>query len=58
MLTVKEAAAELGVTVSRVHALMDADRLRYKKVGSVYLVYRDRLFYAKRKPGRPRKVAT
>ena len=56
MLTVEQAARELGVTISRVHARIKAESLRAKRVGPIWLVYRDHLFYSKRKPGRPRKV--
>lgn len=56
MLTAKDAAAELKVSVSRIHARCEAGSLRFKWIGAQRMIYRDRLFYSDRKPGRPRKV--
>lgn len=55
MLTVKEAAEELGVTRSQVHNRLVRKTLRGKLVAGIWFIYRDHLFRSKRKPGRPRK---
>ena len=55
-ITVKEAAAQLGISVGRVHQLIHSGALSAEKVGSQWLVdNRDVAERAKRKPrgGRP-----
>jgi excisionase family DNA binding protein len=56
LLTTKEAAARLGVTVTRVQQLIAAGRLPAEKMGRDYFIKEgDLKFVADRKPGRPRK---
>jgi excisionase family DNA binding protein len=57
MLTTKEVAKRLGVSVRRVHALIQAERLPAQKFGRDYLIdQRDLKLVEERKPGRPRKA--
>lgn len=56
LLTVKDVAKELGVTVWRVHQLIKDQRLPAEKLGSQYVVKREDLALVEvRKAGRPRK---
>jgi excisionase family DNA binding protein len=56
LLTTKEVAERLGVTVQRVHALMRAGRLPAQKMGRDYFVReQDLKLVQHRKTGRPRK---
>jgi excisionase family DNA binding protein len=56
LLTVEQAADELGVTTRRVRALIAAERLPARKIGRDWLVQRSDLEPVRqRKPGRPRK---
>ena len=56
MLTTKEVAERLGVTVRRVQALIQDGQLPAQKVGRDYLVKeKDLKLVEERKPGRPRK---
>jgi excisionase family DNA binding protein len=56
LITTKEAAKELGVTVRRVQALIKAGRLRAQKMGRDWIIRRRDLDKVKvRKPGRPAK---
>lgn len=56
LLTTKQAAERLGVTVQRVHALINAERLPAEKVGRDYLIKESALkLVAVRKVGRPAK---
>jgi excisionase family DNA binding protein len=56
LLTTKEVAGRLGVSVRRVHALIQDGRLPAEKYGRDYLINeRDLKLVAERKPGRPRK---
>jgi excisionase family DNA binding protein len=56
-LTTKEAAARLGVTVPRVHALIRTGRLPAEKRGrDVFINEPDLKLVENRKPGRPPKV--
>lgn len=56
LLTVKEVAKELGVTVWRVHQLIKDNRLPAEKLGSQYVVKKNDLELVKeRTPGRPKK---
>lgn len=56
LLTVKEVAKELGITVWRVHQLIKDKRLPAEKLGSQYIVKRENLaLVEERKVGRPRK---
>jgi excisionase family DNA binding protein len=57
LLTTKDAAARLGVTVTRVQQLILAGRLPAEKMGRDYVIKEDDLkLVADRKPGRPRKA--
>ena len=56
MLTVRQAADELGVTRSQIHNRLTRKTLRGKLVAGIWFIYRDRLFHATFKRGRPRKV--
>lgn len=57
LLTVKEVANELGITVWRVHQLIKADRLPAEKLGSQYVVKKNDLeLVRERTPGRPKKA--
>jgi excisionase family DNA binding protein len=56
ILSTKEAAARLGVTMKRVQAMIRAQRLPAQKVGRDYIIQEiDLKIVADRKPGRPRK---
>lgn len=56
LLTVDQAAGELGVTARRVRALIKDERLRAEKVGRDWLIRkRDLDAVRERKPGRPAK---
>lgn len=57
MLTTKDVAERLGVSVRRVHALITDGRLPAQKYGRDYLIDEESLkFVENRKPGRPRKA--
>jgi excisionase family DNA binding protein len=57
LLTTKESAERLGVTVQRVHALIKAKRLPAEKMGRDYFIRESDLkLIADRKPGRPPKA--
>jgi excisionase family DNA binding protein len=57
LLTTKDAAERLGVTVGRVHQLIHDERLPAEKVGRDYMINEKDLKLVKdRKPGRPRKA--
>ena len=57
LLTTKEAAERLGVTVTRVQQLIAAGRLPAEKMGRDFFIKEDDLkLVADRKPGRPRKA--
>jgi excisionase family DNA binding protein len=57
-LTTQQAADELGVTQSRVIAMIGAGRLKASKVGMQWLIDRKDLAKVRnRKPGRPKKKA-
>ena len=54
MLTTRDAAERLGVTVRRVQALIKAGRLPATRIGRDWLIAPDALAaVAERKPGRP-----
>lgn len=56
MLTTKEVAGRLGVSVRRVHALIQAERLPAEKFGRDYMIKEEDLKPVQdRKPGRPPK---
>lgn len=56
LLTTKDVAERLGVSVRRVHALIQAERLPAQKYGRDYLINeKDLGLVEERKPGRPRK---
>jgi excisionase family DNA binding protein len=56
LLTVSEAAKELGVSNRRVHALIAAERLPARKLGSYYVIKRkDMDLVRERTVGRPAK---
>jgi excisionase family DNA binding protein len=57
LLTTKDVAERLGVTVKRVQALIRGGRLPAEKMGRDYLIKeRDVKLVEDRKPGRPRKA--
>jgi len=57
LLTTKEAAERLGVTVTRVQQMITAGRLPAEKMGRDYFIKIDDLVSVEdRKPGRPPKV--
>ncbi len=57
LLTTKEAAERLGVTVTRVQQMITAGRLPAEKMGRDYFIKIDDLVSIEdRKPGRPPKV--
>ena len=59
LLTTKEVAARLGVTIQRVQALIQDGRLPAEKLGRDYVIKeQDLKLVADRKPGRPRKQTT
>jgi excisionase family DNA binding protein len=58
LLTTKEVAERLGVTVRRVQALIQAGRLPAQKVGRDFLIQeKDIKLIEDRKPGRPKASA-
>lgn len=59
LLTTPEAAARLGVTVTRVQQMIAAGRLPAQKMGRDYFIKEaDLQLVANRKPGRPPKAKT
>jgi excisionase family DNA binding protein len=57
LLTTKEVALRLGVSVRRVHALIQAERLAAEKFGRDYMIKEEDLKSVEdRKPGRPPKA--
>lgn len=57
ILTTKEAAERLGVTVRRVSALIEAGRLPAARFGRAYMIKESDLKLVEdRSPGRPSKV--
>lgn len=57
LLTTKEVAGRLGVSVRRVHALIQAERLPAEKFGRDYMIKEEDLKLVQdRKPGRPPKA--
>jgi excisionase family DNA binding protein len=59
LLTTKDAAERLGVTVGRIHQLIQDGRLPAEKAGRDYLINEKDLALVKsRKPGRPKKRKT
>jgi excisionase family DNA binding protein len=59
LLTTKEVAERLGISVKRVQQLIAAGRLPAEKMGRDYFIKEDDLkLVADRKPGRPRKAQT
>jgi excisionase family DNA binding protein len=58
LLTTKEVAARLGISVMRVQQLIWDGRLPAEKMGRDYFIKEDDLkLVADRKPGRPKKEA-
>jgi excisionase family DNA binding protein len=58
LLTTSEAAERLGVTVGRVHQLIQEGRLPAEKKGRDYFIDSNNLKLVKnRKPGRPKKTS-
>ena len=56
LLTVSEAAKELGISTRRIHALIAANRLPARKLGSYYVIKRKDLDFVRiRNIGRPAK---
>ena len=56
LLTTKETAERLGVSVKRVQAMIRSGRLPAQKVGRDYLIRKEDLkLVADRRPGRPSK---
>jgi excisionase family DNA binding protein len=59
LLTTKDAAERLGVTVGRIHQLIQEERLPAEKAGRDYLINEKDLKLVKdRKPGRPKKLTS
>jgi excisionase family DNA binding protein len=59
LLTTRDAATRLGVTVTRVQAMIIAGRLPAEKLGRDYVIREaDLKFVADRKPGRPPKATS
>ena len=57
LLTTKDVAERLGVSVRRVHALIQDGRLPAQKFGRDYMIDEKHLkLVENRKPGRPRKA--
>lgn len=57
LLSVKEAALELGVNRQRVQQLIEAERLPAQKVGAYYVIRESDLDQVReRKTGRPKKM--
>ncbi len=55
LLTTRDAAERLGISVQRIHALIKGQRLPAQKMGRDYLIAAADLKLVKdRKPGRPR----
>ncbi len=58
LLSTKEVAERLGVSVQRVQALVKAGRLPAQMIGGTYIIKESDLKLVEdRKPGRPRKQA-
>jgi len=58
LLSTKEVAERLGVSVQRVQALVKAGRLPAQMIGGTYIIKEaDLKLVEDRKPGRPRKQA-
>ena len=58
LLTTKDAADRLGVTVQRVHALIKDERLPAQRLGRDYVIREEDLaLVAERPTGRPKKAA-
>jgi excisionase family DNA binding protein len=58
-LTVKQAAGELGVSVPRVHQLIQEERLPAEKLGRDWIIESSDLEKVKDRPtGRPKKEST
>jgi excisionase family DNA binding protein len=58
LLTTKDAAERLGITVVRVHQLIKLGTLKAEKIGRDYLIQeKDLKALQGRKVGRPRKAA-
>lgn len=58
LLTTKEVADRLGVTIKRIQAMIRDGRLPAEKLGRDYVIREQDLELVRdRKPGRPRKVA-
>lgn len=56
LLTTRDVAERLGITVQRVQALIKAERLPAQKIGRDYVIEEKALeLVADRKPGRPAK---
>jgi excisionase family DNA binding protein len=59
LLTTKDAADRLGVTVQRIHQLIKQGRLPAEKMGRDYFIKESDLkLVEERKPGRPSKQAS
>ncbi len=59
IITTREAAERLGVTMKRVQAMIRDERLPAEKMGRDYIIKEaDLKLVADRKPGRPPKQAT
>lgn len=58
LLTVSEAASELGVSVRRVHQFIQEKRLPAEKLGSYYVIKQEdlELIRERKRTGRPPKV--
>lgn len=58
LLTTREVAVELGLSIRRVQAMIKSGRLRAREIGPVYVVdHKDLEAVRVRKPGRPRTSA-
>jgi excisionase family DNA binding protein len=56
LLTTKQAAVKLGISMPRIHQLISEGRLPAEKIGRDYLIQEDALKLVEdRKPGRPPK---
>lgn len=59
LLTTKQVAERLGISMARVHQLINEGRLPAEKIGRDYLIKEDDLKLVEdRKPGRPPKTET
>lgn len=59
LLSTKEVAARLGVSVQRVQAMVKAGRLPAQMIGGIYIIKESDLKLVEdRKPGRPPKQAS